>query len=116
MYPWGLVEGFAGAPGADLRWIGTSIITETWTGEHEVIWYREYRRSGDQSFFGGAYFLSAGHVFDLEMERIDAALLPINGRDERRRSNGIPGNFTFREAVQVLFAEIGVCYRAEGAR
>jgi L-ascorbate metabolism protein UlaG (beta-lactamase superfamily) len=30
---------------------------------------------------------------------IDAALLPINGRDERRLSNGIPGNFTFREAV-----------------
>lgn len=32
---------------------------------------------------------------------IDAALLPINGRDERRRSNGIPGNFTFREAVEL---------------
>ncbi|MEM1098958.1 MAG: MBL fold metallo-hydrolase, partial [Planctomycetota bacterium] len=31
----------------------------------------------------------------------DLALLPVNGRDEKRRSRGIPGNFTFAEAVDL---------------
>ncbi len=30
---------------------------------------------------------------------VDAALLPVNGRDERRRRRGIPGNFTLNEAL-----------------
>jgi L-ascorbate metabolism protein UlaG (beta-lactamase superfamily) len=33
--------------------------------------------------------------------RVDIALLPINGRDEYRRQNGVPGNFTVNEAVQL---------------
>ncbi len=32
---------------------------------------------------------------------IDIALLPVNGRDEFRTSNGILGNFTFDEAVEL---------------
>lgn len=32
---------------------------------------------------------------------VDIALLPINGRDEYRTSNGVPGNFTVAEAVQL---------------
>lgn len=31
--------------------------------------------------------------------RIDLALLPINGRDERRRKLGVPGNLTIEEAA-----------------
>ena len=38
---------------------------------------------------------------------IDLALLPINGRDEMRRSSGIPGKFTVDEAVQ-LCHEAGI--------
>lgn len=33
-------------------------------------------------------------------KNIDVALLPINGRDEFRRSRGVPGNFTLEEAIQ----------------
>jgi L-ascorbate metabolism protein UlaG (beta-lactamase superfamily)/protein-tyrosine-phosphatase len=31
--------------------------------------------------------------------RVDLALLPVNGRDERRAANGVPGNLTLTEAV-----------------
>lgn len=31
---------------------------------------------------------------------IDVALLPVNGRDEERRTRGVPGNMTVREALQ----------------
>lgn len=30
---------------------------------------------------------------------IDLAILPVNGRDDERRRNGVPGNFTFAEAA-----------------
>lgn len=42
-----------------------------------------------------------GLVAILKMHEIDAALLPVNGRDELRSSNGIAGNFTVEEAVQL---------------
>ena len=35
---------------------------------------------------------------------IDIALLPVNGRDEFRRSRGIAGNFTFSEALDLCHA------------
>lgn len=35
---------------------------------------------------------------------IDAALLPVNGRDELRSSNGVPGNFTVEEAAELCAA------------
>lgn len=37
----------------------------------------------------------------LERHQIQLALLPVNGRDELRRSKGIPGNFTLEEAVDL---------------
>jgi L-ascorbate metabolism protein UlaG (beta-lactamase superfamily) len=40
-----------------------------------------------------------GLVERLRPHAIDVALLPINGRDQHRRENGVPGNFTFAEAV-----------------
>jgi L-ascorbate metabolism protein UlaG (beta-lactamase superfamily) len=33
--------------------------------------------------------------------RVDVALLPVNGRDAIRGSNGVPGNFTLDEAVEL---------------
>lgn len=44
-----------------------------------------------------------GSLKDLE---IDLALLPVNGRDAQRAANGIPGNLTLDEALQ-LSAAIG---------
>ncbi|WOD13939.1 MBL fold metallo-hydrolase [Paraburkholderia kirstenboschensis] len=32
----------------------------------------------------------------------DVALLPVNGRDEARSGNGVPGNFTLDEAVELM--------------
>lgn len=37
----------------------------------------------------------------------DVAFLPVNGRDEYRAGNGVPGNFTFDEAVN-LCRETGI--------
>jgi len=31
---------------------------------------------------------------------VDLAMLPVNGRDEERRSHGVPGNMTIEEALQ----------------
>ena len=31
----------------------------------------------------------------------DIALLPVNGRDQYRRSHNVPGNFHFEEALQL---------------
>ena len=40
----------------------------------------------------------------LASKRIDLALLPVNGRDERRRALGVAGNFTVGEAVELCQA------------
>lgn len=44
---------------------------------------------------------------ELERYQIQLALLPVNGRDELRRSKGIPGNFTLEEAVD-LCQRVGI--------
>jgi L-ascorbate metabolism protein UlaG (beta-lactamase superfamily) len=42
-----------------------------------------------------------GLLENLQKYKIDIAFLPINGRDEFRKSRGIPGNFTFEEASKL---------------
>ncbi len=49
----------------------------------------------------------AGLTETLREHAIDAALLPVNGRDDRRRKNGVPGNFTVEEAAE-LCLEAGI--------
>ena len=61
--------------------------------------YRIYH-SGDCVPYDGL----TGRLKDLQP---DAALLPVNGRDEFRKSNGVPGNFTLDEAVSVCL-EAGI--------
>jgi hypothetical protein len=39
----------------------------------------------------------------------DIALLPVNGRDEYRRSHNVPGNFHFEEAI-ALCHSTGIAY------
>ncbi len=45
-----------------------------------------------------------GLVQRLRGQRIDIALLPVNGRDEFRRGRGVPGNMTFDEAAELCAA------------
>jgi L-ascorbate metabolism protein UlaG (beta-lactamase superfamily) len=40
----------------------------------------------------------------LREAQVDLALLPINGRDAYRTSNGVPGNFTVTEAIELCRA------------
>lgn len=46
----------------------------------------------------------AGLADQLRAFQPDLALLPVNGRDDYRRSNGVPGNFDFNEAVDLCRA------------
>jgi len=55
-----------------------------------LVWYH----SGDCVPYDGL----AGKLLD---SKIDAALLPVNGRDAYRAGRGIAGNFTFAEARQL---------------
>ncbi|MGW7694528.1 MBL fold metallo-hydrolase [Streptomyces asiaticus] len=73
--------------------------------------------NGDHRFLG--YVLTIGGVrvyhsgdcvpYDGQPEllrtlRADVALLPVNGRDRHRSENGVPGNFTVREAAELCEA------------
>lgn len=49
----------------------------------------------------------AGQVERLRDLAVDVALLPVNGRDAHRLAHGVPGNFTFAEAV-ALCAGAGI--------
>ena len=40
----------------------------------------------------------------LARHAVDLALLPVNGRDARRASSGVPGNFTLDEAMELAAA------------
>lgn len=46
----------------------------------------------------------AGLVEQLRALQIDVALLPVNGRDSERLGNGVPGNFTLAEAMDIAVA------------
>jgi L-ascorbate metabolism protein UlaG (beta-lactamase superfamily) len=46
----------------------------------------------------------AGLAETLAAHKVQLALLPVNGRDAERRAHGIPGNFTFAEAVELCTA------------
>lgn len=42
-----------------------------------------------------------GLVERLRVANIELFLMPVNGRDEERRGNGVPGNFTLQEAAEI---------------
>ena len=97
--------------------LGEGMSVEAVAAAHEEL---EQDPSGNHKFLG--YILTLGsirlyHSGDsvpyagltelLAAKQIDVALLPINGRDEFRRSRGVPGNFTVQEAV-VLCRAAGI--------
>ena len=69
-------------------------------GRHRFLGYllhlsdRVVYHSGDCVPYPGLYEL-------LTQTDVDLALLPVNGRDAERRANGVPGNFTWEEAVDL---------------
>lgn len=71
-------------------------------GEHHFLGY-VLRLGGMRVFHGGDGVPYAGLDERLAGKNIDAALLPVNGRDEYRTSRGIIGNFTFDEAADLCW-------------
>ena len=64
-------------------------------------WLRHRHRPRPGSTTPGTASRTPGSPSDFASSAIDIALLPINGRDEYRSQNGVPGNFTVTEAVQL---------------
>ena len=60
--------------------------------------------AGATVFHSGDTVPFEGQVEELRALGADLALLPVNGRDEMRRTNGIPGNLTVAEAVTLARA------------
>lgn len=56
---------------------------------------------GKSVFFGGDMSLYDGLVERLSREKLDILLLPCNGRDDERTSNGIIGNINEKEAAKL---------------
>ncbi len=76
-------------------------------GEHRHLGYI-LELGGLRLYHSGDCVPYAGLDVALAKRRIDIALLPVNGRDDFRRSHGVPGNFTVDEAAKLcLNAGIG---------
>ena len=58
--------------------------------------------SGIRIFHSGDSIPYDGFKQRISSQKIDFALLPVNGRDEIRRDHGVPGNFTVQEAVKIV--------------
>jgi L-ascorbate metabolism protein UlaG (beta-lactamase superfamily) len=69
-------------------------------GEDEFLGF-VVRAAGVAVYHSGDCVPHEGLVESLSGRGIDLALLPISGRDDARRSTGIPGNFTLEEAVRL---------------
>lgn len=69
-------------------------------GNHHYLGYVLYV-GGRAIYHAGDCVPFAGLETDLGEDPIDVALLPVNGRDADRLAAGIPGNFTFQEAVSL---------------
>ncbi|MDC7228315.1 MAG: MBL fold metallo-hydrolase [Spirochaetales bacterium] len=56
---------------------------------------------GQRLYHSGDCIPYTGLAEALKKLHIDVALLPVNGRDDYRKSNGVPGNFTVAEAAEL---------------
>ncbi|WP_426300158.1 MBL fold metallo-hydrolase [Arthrobacter sp. R-11] len=89
--------------------LGTGITVTAVPAAHEEL---ELDHNGDSVFLGYILEIAGVRIYHsgdcvpydgqaelLRSHNVDLALLPINGRDSRRLQNGVPGNFTVREAA-----------------
>jgi L-ascorbate metabolism protein UlaG (beta-lactamase superfamily) len=72
-------------------------------GRHKYLGFI-LRLGGYAIYHAGDCVPFEGQVGLLAAARVDLALLPVNGRDALRASRGVPGNFSFREAVALCVA------------
>ncbi len=92
----------------------TSLKVEAIASAHEQV---EYNDRGENKYLGFIVEMGGVRVYHsgdcvpydgltevLAGHRLDAAFLPVNGRDDYRRDNGIAGNFTIREAGKLCVA------------
>jgi L-ascorbate metabolism protein UlaG (beta-lactamase superfamily) len=70
-------------------------------GRHRFLGFL-FRGRGVSVYHSGDTVPFDGLIDRLEEEKPQLALLPVNGRDEERRSHGVPGNMTLKEAVEFL--------------
>ena len=75
-------------------------------GNHRFLGYC-LRMCGVTIYHSGDCVPYPGLAHSLGLAGVDLALLPVNGRDEYRRSRKVPGNFTIDEAI-ALCKEAGV--------
>ncbi len=69
-------------------------------GRHHFLGYM--LKIGDATLYhSGDCVPYAGLLDAVRAHSPDLALLPINGRDDARRRNGVPGNFTLAEAINL---------------
>lgn len=69
-------------------------------GEHLYLGY-VIEMAGLRLYHSGDCVPYEGLAVELAKRRIDAAFLPVNGRDQFRTSHGIAGNFTIHEAARL---------------
>jgi len=94
-----------------------SLDIDVMASAHEAL---EFDEAGHSVYLGYLFDLSGLRIYHsgdcvpyegltetLKTLNIDVALLPVNGRDEARKNQGVPGNFHFEEAVS-LCAEAGI--------
>ena len=60
-----------------------------------------FRLEGRALYHSGDGIPYEGLVERLSSAKIELFLMPVNGRDETRRQNGVPGNFTLQEAAEM---------------
>jgi L-ascorbate metabolism protein UlaG (beta-lactamase superfamily) len=75
-------------------------------GEHHFVGF-VLKSAAATLYHSGDTVVYPGLAQELAANRIDLAMLPVNGRDEFRRSRGIEGNMNFDEACR-LCAETGI--------
>jgi L-ascorbate metabolism protein UlaG (beta-lactamase superfamily) len=72
-------------------------------GEHHFLGFL-LRLNGVTLYHSGDTVVYQGLAGRLRQQPVDLALLPVNGRSERLRERGVPGNMTFAEAVDLCRA------------
>jgi L-ascorbate metabolism protein UlaG (beta-lactamase superfamily) len=103
-----------GVTAGDRLDLGDGISLEVVPAAHEE---RRIDDAGDEVFLGYVLILGGVRLYHsgdcapypgqaelLAGRGIHAALLPVNGRDTFRQENGVPGNFTAREAIELCRA------------
>ena len=73
-------------------------------GRHLFLGYALCVEKGPVVYHSGDCIPYPGLIDQLSGLVIDLALLPINGRDSVRLANGVPGNFSLKEAVELCDA------------